>query len=171
MQSQLVNELANRLNCSEKEIEIGIYENSSGVKYTLEEFLGHYNPEEIGKGQCKLVFTINLGRVTVGSFQLQDMYNCCGIIVGSDLFVSKKVRNMGVGTLLTKFMYDFSSYYGYGILQGADKRENEYQTRIFEKLGWQKSSEFKNPKTGNILNIWLLNLQQEVIKYEEHENK
>lgn len=170
IQSQLFNDLSKILNCAIKDIEIGIYENSSGVKYTLEEFFNHYNPEEIGKGQCNLVFTINLVKSTVGAFQLKDMYNCCGIMVGSDLFVAKKYRNLGIGTLLTKLMYDFSSYYGYGVLQGADKKDNQYQKKIFEKMGWRNSFEFINPKTGNILNIWLLNLNRIIVKSEQNEN-
>lgn len=148
------------LGCKDEQIEIGVYENSSGVQYTLEEFFSHYNPEEIGKGQCNLVFKVNSDKQTIISFQLKDMYNCSGIIVGSDLYISKNHRHMGFGTLATSFMMDFSYYYGYGILQGADKKENEYQSKIFEKLQWSKSNEFFNPKTGNKLVIWLFNLNQ-----------
>lgn len=149
---------------TEKDVEVKIYENSSGVQYTLEEFFNQYNPEEIGKGQCNLVFRIDMYKNTIASFQLKDMYNCCGIIVGSDLFVSKNYRGRGFGTLLTSFMEEFSRYYGYGILQGADRKENEYQKRIFDKLKWTSSSEFVNPKTGNVLNIWLLNLNENANK-------
>jgi GNAT superfamily N-acetyltransferase len=151
-----------------KNLEMKMYENSSNVQYTLEEFFDQYNPEEIAKGQCNLIFRADLNQSTIVSFQLKDMYNCCGIIVGSDLYVAKKVRNLGLGTLFTKFMVDFSAYYGYGVLQGSDKKENEYQRRIFEKLGWKMINEFVNPKTQHLLNIWLFDLNE--YKSKEHEN-
>lgn len=162
LQHNLNKDLSEILSTSINNIEIKIYENSSSVQYTLEEFFNHYNPEEIQKGQCNLVFKIdvtNLDRTnTVVGFQLKDMYNCCGIIVASDLHVSKVYRNRGIGKIITKFIYDFSKYYGYGILQAADKADNQYQVRIFEKFGWKSVSNFVNPKTGNTLSIWLLNL-------------
>ena len=152
-----------------EQISMKIYENSSGVQYTLGEFFNQYNPEEIEKGQCNLIFRIDLdGHGTIASFQLKDMYNCCGIIVGSDLYVAKKLRNKGFGTLLTKFMQDFSAYYGYGILQGTDKKESDYQKRIFEKLGWKPVNEFDNPKTGNTLIMWIFNLNE--YKSKEYAN-
>lgn len=157
---QLKDDIIKLLSAEEKSLEIGIYENSSSVQYTLEEFFCQYNPEEIGKGQCNLVFKVDLSKRTIATFQLKDMYNCCGIIVGSDLFIHRDFRNKGFGTLITDFMAKFSKYYGYGILQGTDKSDNEYQIKIFEKLKWQKTSEFFNPKTGNKLTIFLLNLNE-----------
>lgn len=160
VQQKFRSDIAAILGCKDEQVEIGVYENSSGVQYSLEEFFNHYNPEEIGKGQCNLVFKIDKDKQTIITFQLKDMYNCSGIIVGSDLFVSKNHRNLGLGKLSTKFMMDFSSYYGYGALQGADRKDNEYQIKIFEKLEWVKSNEFFNPKSGNKLVIWLFNLNQ-----------
>lgn len=144
----------------DEDLSIKVYENSSSVQYTLEEFFNQYNPEEIAKGQCNLIFRFDLGKNTIASFQLKDMYNCCGIIVGSELFVHKGYRNKGLGGVLTKFMIDFSTYYGYGVLQGADRKDNEHQIKIFEKLGWECKSEFINPKTQNVLKMWLFNLSE-----------
>lgn len=145
---------------NQENIDIRIYENSSSGMYTLEEFFDQYNPEEIGKGQCNLVFRIDLKGKTITSFSLKDMYNCCGIIVGMDLFVSKPFRNKGLGTIMTKFMEDFSRYYGYGVIQGSDKTNNEHQIKIFQKLGWKEANKFTNPKTNNTLSIYLLNLNE-----------
>jgi len=160
IQSKFRTDISKIIGCKEQQIEIKVYENSSGVQYTLEEFFNQYNPEEIGKGQCNLIFKVDYNKLTIVTFDLKDMYNCCGIIVGSNLLVSKNFRNKGIGSIATKFMSDFSSYYGYGVLQGADKKNNEYQVKIFEKQGWLKSLEFINAKTGNTLNIWLLNLNE-----------
>lgn len=164
---QLKQQLASKVvkvygKAKEEDVTVKIYESSSNVQYTLEEFFNQYNPEEIPKGQCNLTFRIDVGGQILASFQLKDMYNCCGIIVGSDLHIYKPLRNNGVGTILTKFMMDFSSYYGYGVIQGADRKDNEYQTKIFTKLGWNSTNEFKNPKTNNVLKIWLFNLTENV---------
>lgn len=150
----------------QEDIDIKIYENSSSVQYTLEEFFSQYNPEEIGKGQCNLVFRVDVRQKTIASFQLKDMYNCCGIIVGSDLFISKPYRNRGFGTKLTEFMENFSRYYGYGVLQGSDKVDNTPQIRVFTKRGWKETSTFHNKKTNNKVAIYLLNLNE-----TENENK
>lgn len=140
-------------------VQVHLYENFSSVQFTLEEFFDHYNPEEVSqKGQCNLMFKVSISDVIVAAFNLRDMPNCCGIAIGSDLFVHPDFRNRGVGAILTKFMEDFSRYYGYGVLQGNDKENNEHQRRIFEKFKWRKSETFINPKTKNTLIIWLLNL-------------
>lgn len=150
--------IATILHVTEQEVSIRVYENSSSVFYTLEEFFNQYNPEEIGKGQCNLMFKIDSNTKSVITFQLKDMYNCSGIIVATDLYIADGIRNLGLGTLITKFVADFSKYYGYGVIQASDKVSNEHQSKIFEKLEWTKSSEFFNPKTKNNLAIWLLKL-------------
>lgn len=150
--------IAKILSKDAESISIRIYENSSSVFFTLEEFFNQYNPEEIAKGQCNLMFRIDCNGKIIVTFQLKDMYNCSGIIVATDLFVAIGIRKLGLGTLITQFVTDFSSYYGYGVLQASDKISNEYQIKIFEKLGWQKSLTFTNPKTKNELVIWLLKL-------------
>lgn len=151
--------IARLLNCKNGEnIVIKVYENSSNVYFTLEEFFNQYNPEAIGKGQCNLIFRIDVEKIILCSFQLKDMYNCAAILVGSDLFINIDWRNKGIGKLITKFMIDFGSYYGYAVLQGADLVDNKYMVRIFEGLGWKKAHETINKKTNNKLAIWLLNL-------------
>jgi hypothetical protein len=155
---ELSNKICTALGLNKEVISINVYENSSGVYFSLEEFLNQYNPESIQKGQCNLIFRMDIGERCVCTFQLKDMYNCCGIIVASDLFIDPDIRNKYIGTDVTKFIIEFSKWYGYGILQAQDVIDNEYMVRIFQKLGWNKSIEFKNPKTKNNLAIWLLNL-------------
>lgn len=154
----LKKDLSRILNVKEQYVSIRIYENSSSVFFTLEEFLDQYNPEDIGKGQCNLIFRFDADGKIIASFQLKDMYHCCGIIVASDLHIPKGLTNKGIGTILTDFVGQFSKYYGYGIVQATDLVTNEYQTKIFEKLGWKKNIEFVNPKTSNKLVVWFLNL-------------
>ena len=139
-------------------IEVNIYENSSGVRFTLEEFIQQYNPEDIQKGQANFIFSINIGQKAVARFILQDMVNCSGIIINSDVFVSKLLVNRGIGTLINKFCIDFCKYYGYGMLQATDKDSNEYQKKIFVKNSWKLITTFINPKTLNPINIWMYSL-------------
>lgn len=160
LEKDLRSNIAKLINTDVNSVLIKVYEGSSSVYFTLEEFFKQYNPESIGKGQCNLVFRIDVEKKVVCSFQLKDMYNCAAILVASDLFVNKDFRKSGIGTLITKFMSDFGSYYGYGVLQGADVLDNEPMIRIFEKLGWKKAEEIFNKKTNNKLAIWLLNLTQ-----------
>lgn len=158
LNNHLKSSISKILEVKENSILIKIFENSSGVVFTLDEFFSQYNPEEIGKGQCNLVFRVDIEGKTIITFQLKDMYNCSGIIIGSDLYIADGFRHKGLGTLATEFMIDFTRYYGYGIIQGTDQTDNTHQIRIFEKLGWNKSLTFVNPKTKNELTIWLLNL-------------
>ncbi len=148
-------EIASRIELPLDKVIINIYENSSGVQFTLEEFINQYNPEDIQKGQANFIFSINTGQKAVARFILQDMINCSGIIINSDVFVSKSLTNKGIGGLINKFCIDFCKYYGYGIIQATDKDINEFQKKVFIKNGWTKVADFINPKSLNRINVWM----------------
>lgn len=160
--SALFNDIAKCLNIEVGKVFVEIYENSAGTQWTLAEFLSSYNPEDVGKGQCNLMFRVDidegLDHISIASFQLRDMYHCSGIMIASDLHVHVKYRKLGIGTVLTKFVIDFTKYYGHGIVQANDKVNNEYQVKIFTKLGWKTLATFRNPKTKNEIHIWAYNL-------------
>lgn len=141
-------------------VDIRIYDSSSSVQWTLEEFFQNYNPEEIQKGQCNLALRFGAGELVVASCKLKDMFDCDGIIIMSDLFVYKDFRTKGIGSLITKFAMDFSKHYGYGLMQGSDKQENEATSKIFTKLNWKKVETFVNPKSKNPLFLWIINLNE-----------
>lgn len=159
--SKAIRELANILHLKDEEVKIKLYDDSSGVQYELPEFFAQYNPEEVQKGHCNFVFRVDSSSEPIATFKLRDMYDCCGVVIASDLNVIKKRRNLGIGTLLLQFMTDFSSYYGYGIIQAADRKENEFQRKMFIKLNWTKVAEFNNKKTGSNLELWVLKLNQD----------
>lgn len=148
-------QIANKIELPLDKLIINIYENSSGVQFTLEEFINQYNPEDIQKGQANFIFSINSGQKAVARFILQDMINCSGIIINSDVFVSKFLQNKGIGGLINKFCIDFCKYYGYGIIQATDKEVNEFQKKVFIKNGWSKIADFINPKSLNKINVWM----------------
>ncbi len=140
---------------SDDKIDIKVYDNSSGVQFTLEEFINQYNPEDIQKGQANFIFSVSFAIKPIARFILQDMINCSGIIVNSDVFISKTYLNKGLGSLINSFCIDFCKYYGYGVIQATDKDMNEYQKKIFIKNNWKLMSDFINPKTLNRINIWM----------------
>lgn len=152
---QFKTKLAEKLEIPFDKLVVNIYENSSGVMFTLEEFIQQYNPEDIQKGQANFIFSINIGSKAVGRFILQDMINCSGVIILSDVFISKHFINRGIGTLVNEFSIDFCKHYGYGIIQATDRDTNEYQKKIFTKNNWKNVASFINPKTLNRINVWM----------------
>lgn len=143
------------LNLTKERLTIRAYDNTSGVQFTLEEFINQYNPEGLGKGQANFIFSVNVDERAIARFILQDMVNCSGIIVSSDVYIAPKLRNKGLGTLINRFTVDFCTYYGYGIMQATDRDSNEAQKKIFIKNGWNLMTTFKNPKTNNDINVWM----------------
>jgi hypothetical protein len=163
MKKQLVNFINNIcsiLNKSESEILVTVYENSSQNTMRLEEFVNHYNPEDMSKGLCHLNFKVESSGKYIATFSLNDMYNCAGILVFSELIVAKSYRNLGVSRIITGFVSDFAKYYGYGLIQAIDLESNDYQKKSFLKNDWYVGNVFLNPKTGNRLNIWYHNLNE-----------
>lgn len=156
--SKLKRDIAKAAGYPEADVSIRIYENSSGNTYQLDEFFSQYNPEELQKGQCNLVFRTDTQGDALASFKLRDMYDCCGVLVASDLHVVSSKRNKGIGSLLVDFMSEFARHYGYGVLQATNRADGEHQRRIFEKLNWANVNTFKNFKTGNVIDVWLLKL-------------
>jgi len=153
--AKLRNDFGKAIEIDPSKLDINVYENSSGVRFTLEEFISQYNPEDIQKGQANFIFAITIGQKPIARFILQDMVNCSGIIINSDVFVSKLYLNKGLGSLINLFCIDFCKYYGYGIIQATDKDMNEYQKKIFIKNRWKLVADFINPKTLNRINVWM----------------
>lgn len=145
---------------SKEACNVTVYENSSQTTFQLDEFINHYNPEDIGKGLCHLIFKIQNNDSLIATFQLNDMFNCSGILVFSEVFVNKPFRNRGLSKAITAFVVDFSKYYGYGMLQAVDQDSNSFQKKSFEKGGWKIVNSFVNPKTANKLNVWFHNLNE-----------
>lgn len=153
--AKLKNDFSKAIDITPDKLSINVYENSSGVRFTLEEFINQYNPEDIQKGQANFIFAMTIGQKPIARFILQDMVNCSGIIINSDVFVSKLYLNRGLASMINLFCIDFCKYYGYGIIQATDKDMNEYQKKIFIKNGWKNVADFINPKTLNRINVWM----------------
>jgi hypothetical protein len=156
----LTGTISNIFNKEPSSIDITVYENSSQTTLVLEEFVNHFNPEDVGKGLCHLMFKIEIDKKLAATFTLNDMFGCDGILVFSQLTVVKSYRNKGLSKTITSFIVDFGKYYGYGMVQAIDIDTSEFQKKSFTSSGWKVVETFVNPKSGNRLNVWFHNLNE-----------
>lgn len=138
-----------------------VFDSSSKVAFTLDEFSTHYNPESFTKGQCDFIFKIQASREqdhqshVVGIFRLKDHIGCAGIIVATDLYVHPNYRRLGISKCIVEFIEGFYENFGYGIIQATDIAENEYLKKTLIKRGWKSILSFLNRRTENILNLYI----------------
>ena len=95
---------------------------------------------------------------TISEFKLLQMPGCCGICISTGTYVNPDFRGKGVNILLNNFRIDIAKHLGYGLLMCTDLKSNTPQMKTLDKNGWKHIHEFKNPRTGNILNITIKEL-------------
>ena len=96
---------------------------------------------------------VDLKNELISQFTLVQMVGCCGICISTGTYVCPKFRSKGVNSLLNNFRIDIAKDLGYGLLMCTDLKSNTPQMKTLDKNGWKHIHEFKNPRTGNILNI------------------
>ncbi len=101
---------------------------------------------------------IDLQGNLISTFRLLQMVGCCGICICTGTYVSPDFRGKGVNSLLNNFRIDIAKDLGYGLLMCTDLKSNTPQMKTLDKNGWKHIHEFKNPRTGNILNITIKGL-------------
>jgi len=94
----------------------------------------------------------------VSQFKLIQMSGCCGICISTETYVNPDFRGKGVNVLLNNFRIDIAKHLGYGLLLCTDLKSNTPQMKTLDKNGWKHIHEFKNPRTGNILNVTIKEL-------------
>lgn len=95
---------------------------------------------------------------TISEFKLLQMPGCCGICISTGTYVNPDFRGKGVNILLNNFRIDIAKHLGYGLLMCTDLKSNTPQMKTLDKNGWKHIHEFKNPRTGNILNVTIKEL-------------
>jgi len=95
---------------------------------------------------------------TISQFKLIQMPGCCGICISTGTYVNPDFRGKGVNSLLNNFRIDIAKDLGYGLLMCTDLKSNTPQMKTLDKNGWKHIYEFKNPRTGNILNVTIKEL-------------
>lgn len=101
---------------------------------------------------------VNLENKSISNFTLLQMVGCCGICISTGTYVHPDFRGKGVNSLLNNFRIDIAKHLGYGLLMCTDLKSNTPQMKTLNKNGWKHIHEFKNPRTGNILNITIKEL-------------
>ena len=94
----------------------------------------------------------------ISQFKLIQMSGCCGICISTGTYVNPEFRGKGVNIILNNFRIDIATYLGYGLLMCTDLKSNTPQMKTLDKNGWKHIHEFKNPRTGNILNVTIKEL-------------
>ena len=94
----------------------------------------------------------------ISQFKLIQMPGCCGICISTGTYVNPKFRGKGVNIILNNFRIDIAKHLGYGLLMCTDLKSNTPQMKTLDKNGWKHIHEFKNPRTGNILNVTIKEL-------------
>ena len=94
----------------------------------------------------------------ISQFKLIQMPGCCGICISTGTYVNPEFRGKGVNIILNNFRIDIATYLGYGLLMCTDLKSNMPQMKTLDKNGWKHIHEFKNPRTGNILNVTIKEL-------------
>lgn len=89
----------------------------------------------------------------ISTFKLIQMIGCCGICVSTNVFVTSKYRNKGVNTILNNFRIAVAEYLDYGLLLCTDVSNNIAEVKTLDKNGWEHIYNFRNPRTGNNINI------------------
>ena len=101
---------------------------------------------------------IDLQGNLISTFRLLQMVGCCGICISTGTYVHPDFRGKGVNIILNNFRIDIAKHLGYGLLMCTDLKSNTPQMKTLDKNGWKHIHEFKNPRTGNILNVTIKEL-------------
>lgn len=134
------------------------------IKCVKERSLGSYNHYfyDIPFGDYLVTIpvnaTIGVENRTIAGFSLSGTAGCCGMAISHGAFVFGSWSNKGIDTILQKIRMDIARENGYTILLCTDIAANTYQNKILAKNGWTKIFDFVNKRTGNNLNVHIVQL-------------
>ncbi len=94
----------------------------------------------------------------VATFSLEELPGCCGVIVSYYSEVELAYRKLGLGELLLKVRMDACRVMKYGQMLATVVAGNQAEEKLLDCQGWLKVKEFRNPKTQNIVQTYLVNL-------------
>ena len=94
----------------------------------------------------------------IAVFSLTELPGCCGAIVSYHSEVVQKYQKQGVGRILLDVRMDAARNRGYGQMIATVLDTNPAEKQLLLASGWVKAKEFRNPKTGNIVGTYTVNL-------------
>ena len=96
--------------------------------------------------------------VHLARFSLSFLPSCAGIIVSHGLFVSELYRGNGIAQKLQDIKKEIARDLKASLILATVNVENAPQKSILNKFGWQAIKSFFNKKTGNQIEIQVIDL-------------
>ncbi len=91
----------------------------------------------------------------VGTFRLQHMAGCGGILLSHGAYVARTARGKGIGTLMQEMKVWLASKMEAGMLLATVIVGNEAEEGLLGKHGWkQVGPPFRNVHTENNVQMW-----------------
>jgi hypothetical protein len=94
----------------------------------------------------------------IAGFVMCQLPGCCGICLSTKAYVSYSLQGRGLGLILAKLRIAIAKEAGYTVLMCTDVDTNVPQRKIMSRLGWKDIYQFNNLRTGNDVNISVLDL-------------
>lgn len=90
----------------------------------------------------------------VHQFNFGGFRHCCGLVISSNAGTSSKFQHKGVGTFMNEMRVRLANQSGYGSIIGSVV-DGTYSDKIMIKNKWNKLYSFKNPRTRNLVNVYM----------------
>jgi len=94
----------------------------------------------------------------IATFSLQELPGCCGVIVSFWSEVTPEYRKKGIGAELLEIRMMAARAMRYGSMLATVDKANNDEVTLLNKANWSKAKEFRNPRTQNLIEIYLINL-------------
>ena len=94
----------------------------------------------------------------IATFSLQELPGCCGILISYWSEVVPEFRKKGIGAELVQIRMMAARAMKYGSMLATVDKKNSDEVSLLNNAHWNKVSEFRNPRTSNIIEVYIVNL-------------
>lgn len=108
--------------------------------------------------QDRTTYEVRCLKGNIATFTLTSFPGCCGVLVSCYSQVHASFRDKGIGTVLCHIRMAAARRQHYGRMVATVSKANSAEATILDYLGWTPVGEFRNPKTGNLVTEWAVNL-------------
>jgi len=99
-------------------------------------------------------FTLYNEESSIGGFELTQLPNCCGVVVSGGAWVLPSKQGLGYGKSFAQYRLELARAARYGMIQATVQLPNEKQCHILRSKGYERTTSFVNPKTGNTVAVF-----------------
>ena len=137
----------------------GIPEDGFCVKHEVECIKENYDglPVNSNYEVCSIEDAETHGEV-FASYKLKELPGCCGVVVSYNAFVDPIADGKGLGEHFHKERIQLAKEMNYSCMVCTVTAQNLIQINLLKKNDWVKVHEFKNKRTGNIVEMWVKNV-------------